>query len=250
MFGTDFVNRPHVMPCGSVGTSYAAHRNRCTDRTIVFAVGQPTAGKGQLGRLLRRYFDIAWLPVGRLVRQLYTGRQDTVDYAATAAVVDGMVQQSLESGGRNLYIDGYPRTEQQLLCSTNLACHANVNAVLIRFGLTASEAEERCSIRRFCTNCSQIFHVNSILCPICGSALYQRVDDDSVSVTRKISQATEILRMLDVYGERFAQTMTIPSTFDAQSLAQSIGMLLQLPVNRTPIPDDFAGFHDTWRRVE
>lgn len=171
-------------------------------------LGAPGVGKGTQADLLTRRMGACHLSTGDLFRQAKTRseREQTLAMSAAlsfmrrgALVPDSIVWDMIRErtsclrcrGG--FVLDGFPRTLAQaqalkvLLESERLSLDAVVN-----YELPVEEIIARLSGRRTCQQCRAIFHLTAHppqvhdVCDHCGSALYQREDDQPEAITVRL----------------------------------------------------------------
>lgn len=167
-------------------------------------MGPPGCGKGTQAKMLEERYNIPQLSTGDMLRTavregtkvgLEAKRFMDAGELVPDVVITGVMRERMsKSDCANGYIlDGFPRT---------LAQAEALDKMLIEMGqpLTASialvvpddEVVTRLSGRRQCTKCGTGYHVEfnppkkQGVCDKCGSALYQRDDDNEITIRERL----------------------------------------------------------------
>lgn len=163
-------------------------------------IGCPGAGKGTQAKKLSKYFNIAHISTGDLLREqieLKTdlGKKVTDIMNAGQLVSDEIVSEILarrieRADCINGYIlDGYPRNLNQAEGLSNIT--GNIDRVVL-IDVDDNVIVERMAGRRGCPKCGHMYHVeynppkNSGICDECGSELIQRKDDTEETVKSRL----------------------------------------------------------------
>ena len=173
----------------------------------ILLLGAPGAGKGTQAALLQKKHGWTWLSTGDMLRRL--ANQMTSDQPHIERLCDIMAEGRLipdylmlmlleEELQRPCYeqgfiLDGFPRTETQVWQLNGMLVKKNkqLDAVIL---LTVDEKVivARVEGRRFCPKCRAGYHLTTQppkkegLCDACGTALTQREDDTTATLTRRL----------------------------------------------------------------
>ena len=181
--------------------------------------GPPGAGKGTQAQLLKEQLDIPHLSSGDLFRyhlqqQTELGLQAAAYMNRGALVPDEVVigiilNKALEFGPEQGFIlDGFPRTTQQARAlAKTLAEKSRGLDKVVHISVPEEELVRRLGGRFVCRRCQAPDNLegaaaNPPPCGQCGGELYQREDDRSEAVQRRITvYQQETAPVLDFYRE-------------------------------------------------
>lgn len=182
-------------------------------------LGGPGAGKGTVATQLAPALGLAHVSTGALIRhEIAQGSEfgmqvkELVEKGSLAP--DGMVLALLKralmspANRRGVILDGYPRSlAQAKLLDETLASWGIGLEKAIWLELTEADLIERLSLRRTCSNqaCGRSYHLrfeppkDADKCDACGSALYQRKDDNPVAISERLRTYREESAPLRTY---------------------------------------------------
>jgi adenylate kinase len=165
---------------------------------LVF-LGPPGAGKGTQADNIAKWYKIPKISTGDILRDALHSQTElglkAKHYMQKGVlvpddIVNQLVQERLKQDDckNGFILDGYPRNIQQ---AKALEKFADVNFV-IYIDVSYQILIARLTGRRTCRKCSTIYHIStnppkkSGVCDICGSALYQRIDDTEETVKKRL----------------------------------------------------------------
>ncbi len=183
-------------------------------------VGPPGAGKGTQAQFLAAHYSITHISTGDIFRanlkagtelgnqaKGFMDRGELVPDSVTNEMVkDRLTHDDVANG---FLLDGFPRNVAQaevlraILAEKKTPLHA-----VLEFSLADEEIIARLSSRRTCRDCGAP-SVGVDKCPTCGGEVYQREDDKTEVITRR----------LEVYAE---QTAPIISFYRNEGLLISV----------------------------
>ena len=183
-------------------------------------VGPPGAGKGTQAQFLAAHFSIPHISTGDIFRANLKAGTDLGNQAKSFmdrgelvpdSVTNEMVRDRLthDDVAHGFLLDGFPRNVAQaevlraILADKKTPLHA-----VLEFSLADEEIIARLSSRRTCRDCGAP-SVGVDKCPTCGGEVYQREDDKSEVIARR----------LEVYAE---QTAPIISFYRNEGLLISV----------------------------
>ncbi len=191
-------------------------------KTIIL-LGAPGAGKGTIAEGIRGACPFVHISTGDMLREAVkagspVGKQAEAYMKRGELVPDEviikLVEERLDRGQRDdcYMFDGFPRTlaQARLLDESLSRRGAKVDFVFL-LEAPRQLLIARLTGRRVCRQCGQGYHVINIppkregVCDICGGELYQRADDQEVT----------ILNRLDVYTQ---QTESLISFYDKKGV--------------------------------
>ena len=163
-------------------------------------IGCPGAGKGTQAKKLSKYFNIAHISTGDLLReQMKQGTElgKKVSEIMNAGglvsdeIVSAMLAERIKADDcKNGYIlDGYPRNVSQ---AEGLSAITGELDKVVCFNVDDAVIVDRMTGRRGCPKCGQMFHIKynppkaEGVCDSCGEALIQRKDDNEETVVNRL----------------------------------------------------------------
>jgi len=169
---------------------------------IVLLLGAPGAGKGTQAALINKKYGLKHVSTGDLLRAEVAagtpvGKQADALMKSGALVPDdmilGLLKKALQTAGKGIILDGYPRTAAQAEELNKLisAMGEKIKAV-VNIKLSEEEIINRIIMRRQCKKCGNIFNLRFMKnfdnkCPKCGSAdVYQRPDDNETAAKKRL----------------------------------------------------------------
>ena len=179
----------------------------------IILMGAPGAGKGTQAAALIKEFHIPQISTGDMFRSA-TGDLGVKakSYMQRGALVPddvtiGIVRQRLNNSDCNngFILDGFPRTVSQ---ADALADITNIDFV-ININVPFDDLIERATGRRICKNCGSTYHIKfnpttqENICDNCGGELYQRADDNAVTMKNRLDTYDKSTRpLIDYYKSR------------------------------------------------
>jgi adenylate kinase len=164
---------------------------------IIF--GAPGSGKGTYASRLQSRLDVDVIATGDIFREIMKedtplGRKVKGYVEKGLLVPDEVVVEVLRQRlakipkEKGFILDGYPRTIEQ---AKNLEKIVKID-VVIQLIVPDWIIIERLSTRRICKNCGEVYNVRYLkpkiegVCDKCGGQLYQRSDDTSEVIKKRI----------------------------------------------------------------
>jgi len=206
---------------------------------IVILMGAPGAGKGTQAEHLKKDKGFLKISTGDLLRREIAAKTElgkrVEDIMSRGALVsDEILLQVMKkeldlSHGRNLVLDGFPRTVPQ---AEWLSSVAKISGV-IHIDADREELTSRIAGRLVCTACEAVFHISrkppkiANQCDKCGGALTTREDDSRERVLHRLDvyhRQTE--PVLEFYREN-ALYFRIDGNGVESSVSGQIDMLLE-----------------------
>ncbi|SMB83761.1 Adenylate kinase [Desulfonispora thiosulfatigenes DSM 11270] len=193
----------------------------------IILMGPPGAGKGTQAEKLVQKFNIPHISTGDMFRKAI---KDSTELGLKAKsfmdqgklvpdeVTIGIVKERLQESDcvKGFLLDGFPRTVAQADALSEILNDLNIslNAVL-DIQVPKEILVDRLTGRRICKSCGATYHtlfnpsINEKECTKCSGELYQRADDSSETVNKR----------LDVYAE---QTTPLIKYYQELGLLSSI----------------------------
>ena len=193
-------------------------------RNIVF-IAPPAAGKGTMSEILMEKYGYKHISTGDILREMAKSTDkeglELKDMLASGLLVPDeivyealrrrLLMNDLESG---YILDGFPRNLEQALEYEKILLETNKDLGVVIYLDTPKEIlEKRIVGRRICKSCGATYNVltgvNSPkqdgICDKCGSALYQRSDDNAESFTTRYETfINKTYPLLDFYEKKNA----------------------------------------------
>ncbi len=171
-------------------------------------VGPPGSGKGTQAELLVKRLGLTYVGTGEILRdairrQTDLGRQVAQTIKQGLLVPDPIVNEVVAELFRGpdrperFVMDGYPRTEAQAVAFDALLRQQFLSLdAVVNLAISDEEVVKRISGRWCCSNtaCGVCFHLTARpprvagVCDVCGSPLAQRLDDQEVTVRRRLAE--------------------------------------------------------------
>lgn len=196
-------------------------------------MGAPGSGKGTCAVELKDFYSIPHIStgdifrkaisekteLGKIAEKLINDGQFVPDDVTNAIVKERLAKDDCQKG---FILDGYPRTLEQAKVLTEILTELNITLdAVIDLEVKDEAIEARIVNRRLCKNCGKGYNLISMppkkegICDDCGGALYQRDDDTSET----------ILKRLDVYHKK---------TEPIISYYKELGLLISIDGNKLP----------------
>ncbi len=186
---------------------------------VLILFGPPGIGKGTIGNILSKKWNIPLISMGDLLREnvknaTTTGKKAELFMKKGELVPDNIVFEALqnrlkqEDASRGVLMDGFPRNMNQAHMMDEILGEKD-EVVLLNLMASDDVVIERLSLRRICNNCGAIYHLKNIppkkegICDRCGSELIQRDDDKPEVIVRRLDVfRKETKPLLDYYAEK------------------------------------------------
>ncbi len=170
----------------------------------IILLGPPGAGKGTQAKTLAGALTLAHISTGDLLRQNVAKGTDLGKKAkgfmdkgllVTDELVIQMVSKRLDEADtkKGFILDGYPRNINQAQTLDNLLQQKKINIDFVIDLDTKQEVIIQKLLGRLaCKKCSANFHIKNMppkkdmICDNCGSALYQRADDNEETIKKRL----------------------------------------------------------------
>ncbi len=170
----------------------------------VILLGPPGAGKGTQAKMLKEKFQIPQISTGDILRNAVKngtplGAKAKSYMDAGRLVPDDVVIELIKERIKDpdckdgFILDGFPRTivQAEKLAETVQEMGLTIDTV-IDFEVDADVLIDRLTGRSTCPNCGAMFHSesrppkNKGVCDFCGTALYQRPDDNKDTILKRL----------------------------------------------------------------
>ena len=187
----------------------------------ILLMGPPGAGKGtQSPNLVEKYgipaistgdmFRAAvrdHTPLGTKAKEYMDAGQLVPDDVTIGIVKDRLAQEDTKKG---FILDGFPRTLDQAIALDVVLQELGINSVhVIDITMEPELLVSRITGRRICKSCGATYHVTNLpskvegVCDKCGGDLYQRADDQEVTVRKRLEvYSTQTKPLIDYYKNR------------------------------------------------
>lgn len=212
----------------------------------VVLLGPPGAGKGSLAGVLKEKYHLAHISTGDMLREeikkgttlgLEIKNLITKGVLVSDELVTKLVEQRLsqDTGLKNGYmLDGFPRTVKQ---AQDLDAILTKAKAPLDFALDM-EANfdvllKRLTGRRVCRKCGALFHMTNKpplkagVCDLCGGELYQRTDDNEVTIKERMKVYMESTQPIIEYYAKQQKLKSLDGNLETDDLAQSLATLLK-----------------------
>ena len=204
-------------------------------------IGCPGAGKGTQAKKLSKYFNIAHISTGDLLREQMKqgtelGKKVSEIMNAGGLVSDDIVSAMLaerikEDDCKNGYIlDGYPRNVAQ---AEGLGAITGEFDKVVCFNVDDAIIVDRMTGRRGCPKCGQMFHIKynppkaEGVCDSCGEALIQRKDDNEETVVNRLKVYHETTAPVIDYYKNKGILVEVDGTGDIDEIFKKVVAALE-----------------------
>lgn len=184
----------------------------------ILMMGPPGAGKGTQAAKLVKKFSISQISTGDMFRaavkegtELGKAAKNCMDAGKLVPdeITIGIIRERLSKNDckDGFILDGFPRTVEQADAlekildelGKKISCVLNIN-------VPAEYLIERAVGRRICKKCGATYHVKfnppkvNDICDVCGGELYQRADDNELTMKNRLSAYEASTRpLIDYY---------------------------------------------------
>ena len=187
----------------------------------IILLGAPGAGKGTQAKMLEEHYGLKHIstgdifranikggtPIGMLAKSYMDAGKLVPDEVTCDIVKDRLSKDDLEGG---YMLDGFPRNVFQ---AEELDKFAKID-LCINIDVDISLLMDRICGRRVCS-CGESYHVSTLggaaTCKKCGSALYQRADDNPETVGNRLDTYFKETQPLVDYYKNQGKLITVKS---------------------------------------
>jgi adenylate kinase len=206
-------------------------------------LGPPGAGKGTQAKRLAEKLGLPHISTGDILRQnvkdgTALGKQAKGIMDKGLLVPDEMVAAMLDERFNNpdikkgFILDGYPRTLPQAKTLDEILARKKLSVDLVVYLNTSDEVIiKRLTGRLVCSKCGANFHVvnmppkESGLCDNCHGELYQRSDDNEITVRKRLEvYKNEVASLIKYYNQQ-NKLHSLDADLDAFKVLEQITLL-------------------------
>jgi len=206
-------------------------------------LGPPGAGKGTQAKRLAEKLGLPHISTGDILRQnvkdgTLLGKQAKGIMDKGLLVPDEMVAAMLDERFNNpdikkgFILDGYPRTLSQAKTLDEILAGKELAVDLVVYLNTSDEIIiKRLTGRLVCSKCGANFHVVNMppkvagLCDNCQGSLYQRSDDNEITVRKRLEvYKNEVASLIKYYNQQ-NKLHSLNADLDAQDVLGQIILL-------------------------
>ena len=198
----------------------------------IILLGPPGSGKGTQGTRLAKSLGVPEISTGDILRQAVAektalGQQvgDIINQGRLVpdALIISVIEERISRAdcGNGFILDGFPRTIEQ---------GAGLDAVLpdsvdvvVYFNVSDESVVARLAGRLTCRKCGAVYpRVDTSLCSVCGGDLYQREDDMTSTVRRRIRLYREHTEPLVAFYRGKDKLAEVDGEGDVEAVAQRV----------------------------
>jgi len=206
-------------------------------------LGPPGAGKGTQAKRLADKLNLPHISTGDILRQNVKagtplGKEAKGIMDKGLLVPDDLVASMLDQRFNNpdiikgFILDGYPRTLPQAKTLDEILSAKKLAVDLVVYLNTSDEVIiKRLTGRLVCSKCGANFHTLNMppkvkgLCDNCQGELYQRSDDNEVTVRKRLEVYKNEVSSLIKYYEQQNKLHSLNADLDAQEVLEQIALL-------------------------
>lgn len=185
-------------------------------------MGPPGAGKGTQAESIVKTYNVVHVSTGDMFREAlknqtelgmlaksYMDKGNLVPDSVTVALVKERLSKS-DCKEKGFLLDGFPRNASQALELDKILSELNmpIDAALNIY-VPSEILVNRVVGRRVCKSCGKSYHIeynkplNEGICDDCGTALYQRADDNKETIENRVNlYNTQTAPLLDYYSKQ------------------------------------------------
>ena len=184
-------------------------------------MGPPGAGKGSQSARIREEYKIVSISTGQMFRDAYNNNEpigiEAMKFIQDGNLVSDEITNEIVSlrlhkadAEESFILDGYPRTVAQAIALDQMLDEMGTGLDKVINILSSHDVLfERMEQRRVCKGCDATYHLRfkapaeEGVCDVCGSGLYQRLDDTHESVKRRLDiYENKTKPLLDYYEKK------------------------------------------------
>jgi adenylate kinase len=203
-------------------------------------LGPPGAGKGTQAKRLAEKLGLPHISTGDILRQnvkddTELGRQAKGIMEKGLLVPDDLVAKMLDERFNNpdikkgFILDGYPRTLPQAHSLDEiLAAKALAVDLVVYLDSSDQVIIKRLTGRLVCSKCGANFHVTNMppkvkgVCDSCQGSLYQRSDDNEITVRKRLEVYKQEVASLIEYYKKAKKLQTLNADLGADVVLKQI----------------------------
>jgi len=203
-------------------------------------LGPPGAGKGTQAKRLAEKLGLPHISTGDILRQnvkldTELGKQAKGIMEKGLLVPDDLVAKMLDERFNNpdikkgFILDGYPRTLPQAFSLDKILTAKGLAVDLVVY-LDSSDQViiKRLTGRLVCSKCGANFHVTNMpprvagVCDSCQGSLYQRSDDNEITVRKRLEVYKQEVASLIEYYKKAKKLQSLNADLGAQVVLEQI----------------------------
>jgi adenylate kinase len=203
-------------------------------------LGPPGAGKGTQAKRLAERLGLPHISTGDILRQQVKdgtdlGRQAKDIMDKGLLVPDELVAKMLDERFNNpdikngFILDGYPRTLPQAYSLDEILKTKGLAVDLVIY-LDSSDAViiKRLTGRLVCSKCGANFHITNMppkvkgVCDSCQGSLYQRSDDNEITVRKRLEVYKQQVASLIEYYKKVSKLQSLNADLGAEVVLKQI----------------------------
>ena len=177
----------------------------------ILLMGPPGAGKGTQAEKLIREYGIPQISTGDMFRAAVKSGtalgKEAKSYMDKGALVPDSVTVGIDDCKKGWILDGFPRTTAQASALDAILHDLGIQlTAVLDFNVNRDDLVKRVSGRLVCRQCGASFHKEfrppkqEGVCDNCGGELYQRADDNEVTVRERLAvYDTSTKPLIDYY---------------------------------------------------
>ncbi|MBI5025101.1 MAG: adenylate kinase [Candidatus Omnitrophica bacterium] len=200
-------------------------------------LGPPGAGKGTLAALLKESLKLVHISTGDMLREEMK-KETPIGQEAKKFIEKGelvpdefvikLIEKKLTGGKRvehGYMLDGFPRTRKQAEDLDRIL--GEIRQPLdyaLYMESTLPVIIQRLGGRRVCENCGALYHIRNKppkkdkICDLCGGELYQRADDNEVTIRTRMDVYLKSTRLVIDYYQAQGKLKKLDGDKDSEEV--------------------------------
>ncbi len=207
---------------------------------IIF--GPPGAGKGTQAVLISEKYGIPAISTGDIFREAAGSESGKKIKAAMkngnlvddSAVIDVVVERLARPDcSRGFILDGFPRTLNQAVQLDKFLTAKKIKIdKVISFNVGEDDLVQRLSNRRVCKQCKKIYNLLTAapkkqeVCDVCGGSLYQREDDQPVTIKQRLQVYAQQTQPVLEYYRKGGNLVSMEAGFSPEEVFIALSKML------------------------
>ena len=195
-------------------------------------LGPPGSGKGTQGAALSKSLQVPEISTGDMLRQAVEektalGQQvgDVINQGCLVpdALIISVIEERISRAdcGHGFILDGFPRTIEQGEALERVL--PDSVDVVIYFNVSSEAVVARLAGRLTCRKCGAVYpNMDTSLCSVCGGDLYQREDDMTSTVLRRLELYREHTEPLVAFYRDKGKLAEINGEGSVEEIAQRV----------------------------
>ena len=200
---------------------------------IIALIGPPASGKGTIGEILSRRYEIPTISTGKILRELNEEIKNlNFNFSSGQLIDDNTVNEIMLMRIQNddckngFILDGYPRNLEQAKFLNSYFNQSDIGIdKIIYLDLTEEVIKQRILGRIECGNCGKVYNINNYnycYCEKCGTKLLKRSDDNEKTLEKRLQIYNDLTSHVIEYYKKMNKVTKIDATKTIEEIIKEI----------------------------